>query len=711
MASVKSSISLVDNISKRLRKVGQSSRKTGEDVVKMRAQIEQQVASPLPSGLQAELEAAAYLVDHLGNKHIAQSRAVANLTSEIEKERMAIEQLSQAQMRYAEHSLEAFTAKEAMGIRAQNVEKLRQNLIKAEKAEIKLRQEAERAGTAYLEIVQQAEHLANPISQSEKAQRRFNREIQQGSRNTNVLLGGLKRMFAAYLGWRGARKLFDSTIAGAAELDQQMTMLQAAFGDLEVGEAYFRRLEDAAARTGHSIDDMTEVTRNFMQLTKNTDKLETLTNLANTLSLRTQGIGSAETLMLEAIRGQYTRLQRTLSLTDSQLDPLKQAVQSRDLDQITKAFGDAFKTAGLTDEIIKAFESSPLQRFNKILQDYKNRFSHAGQNALETLMPLLDRVERWLESERATKFFNNISNGIATVAEGSVNTVDFISRNWATVESVLWAVVTVLGAVKVSTLAVNSAMNLNPFNLIIVAAIMLISWLIKLWKTNDDFAAGVYRTWNGLLNFFDRVPIFFNKVGFGIEDAFLDAKIVVFDILESMINGVVVRMNKMIDSLNKIPGVSIGAIQEVDFVTSLHLEQEALRQQRGSAISQMEADAEIKAALREQNVIEFLAKRHDPVADAIHNQTDVLDKHNLNQIDMLGDIEGNTKKLSEEDLKWLRDAAEEKAINRYTTVTQAPQMHFKFGDIHENADVDGIIDKFKDALNDVLDSGPEGVPV
>ncbi len=712
MASVKSSIELVDKITKRLERIGRGAKNTGQEVENMRQRIETNVASPLPAGLETELESAARLVDVLGSQHQEHIQSVANLKQELSAEETAIEKLNLAYQRYAEHSLERFAVKDEMEKRVKNTEKLRRNLLKAEKAELKLRQQAEKAGDAHLKLLEQADELKHPISESEKAQARLNEQINRGSKMQGQFLGGIKRMFAAYLGWRGVRKLFDGTIVGAAELNQELVMLQAAFGDLSVGEAYFKQIEQASARTGHSVEDLTEVTRNFMQLTHNTDKLEQLTNLAHRLSLRTQGIGSAENLIQEAMRGQYTRLQRTLHLTNTQLDNLKGAVESRDLNKIIKEFDRAFDMAGMTSEVITAFEESPLQKFSRVLERFKLRFAGAGESALQRLMPLFDRIESWLESDRATRFFDSISRGIVNVVEWSIKAADFISRNWTTIESVLWAVVIVLGALKIQMIAVNAVMMLNPYVLIVTAIVLLISWLIKLWKTNDEFAAGIYRAWNALLNFFGRVPIFFYKVGTGIKDVFMSIGIAVVEIIQNTINRAINDINFLINLLNKIPGVSIGAIEHVDFTARMHLEQEAFRQQRDAAIKQMESDAEFKATMREQNVIEFLANRNrDPAAEAVNHQTDILDKWNANQLDMLGDIEGNTKKLGDEDLKWLRDAAEQKAINRYTTVTQAPQIKVEFGDIHETADVDGVLEKLKQILDEAFDSGPEGVPV
>lgn len=94
------------------------------------------------------------------------------------------------------------------------------------------------------------------------------------------------------------------------------------------------------------------------------------------------------------------------------------------------------------------------------------------------------------------------------------------------------------------------------------------------------------RIWNGVLGFFDQVPIFFTRIGFGIANAFDDAKVKVLTIVDTMVNGVICAINWLIEQLNKIPGVSIGAISEVGFAAAAQAEAEANRKRR---------DAELRA--------------------------------------------------------------------------------------------------------------------
>lgn len=62
---------------------------------------------------------------------------------------------------------------------------------------------------------------------------------------------------------------------------------------------------------------------------------------------------------------------------------------------------------------------------------------------------------------------------------------------------------------------------------------------------------------------------------------------------------------------------------------------------------------------------------------------------NVGSVDSVGSIEGEVS-LSDEDIKMLKDVASRKYINQFTTLK--PNMTVTFGDVHETADTDAIMD-------------------
>jgi len=64
--------------------------------------------------------------------------------------------------------------------------------------------------------------------------------------------------------------------------------------------------------------------------------------------------------------------------------------------------------------------------------------------------------------------------------------------------------------------------------------------------------------------------------------------------------------------------------------------------------------------------------------------------------------------MSDEDLKYLRDIAERDYINKFSTATLAPQIEIKFGDVHEEADVDKVAARLRKILREEIAVAAEG---
>lgn len=83
--------------------------------------------------------------------------------------------------------------------------------------------------------------------------------------------------------------------------------------------------------------------------------------------------------------------------------------------------------------------------------------------------------------------------------------------------------------------------------------------------------------------------------------------------------------------------------------------------------------------------------------------------------DGIGNIDDNTGKIkdsldiTEEDLKYLRDIAEQKAINRFTTAEINVDMSGMQNTVNSGDDIDGFMTKLTDSVNEAVDNMTEGV--
>lgn len=688
MPGIRSAITLIDNFSATMSKFVGGSNRVTESTVKMQEQLSRE--SDITDQLRRAQDIEAVL--------IAQQEQRARVHEALIRKYEEQVAIAGKHSRVAEKTLEKLLASELAMYKGSNaVEKATANVEK---------------------LKQQTEKVELPIKKSTKQQSALNQEIRRGTSATGGLIHKVKGLVAAYLGFRGAKKGFEATIGAFAQLNQKTMMMQSAFGNTDIGASYFNDLQKYAVKTGQKMEDLSEVTRNFMQVTRNTEKLRGLTDIANRMSLRTSNIGSAEVLMQEAMRGQYTRLQRTLHLTDSQIEPLRRAVQAGSLEGIIGAFDQALNTAGLTNKIVEAFQASPLQKFNSVVANFKQKLAGTGEKALERLTPLLERVDKWLQSESATKFFNAISFGISELAKGFMFIVDLVQSNWPTVQSILiMAGALIMYNIVASLWATIPPLvaQMAPVLIIIGLIYMLAKAYIEMGGTVEEVTGFIGGLFGGLYatvyNVFVQIYNLIATVAEFFVNAWHNPMFAVKKLFVGFVDSILGMLQRVTDAMDFVFKTNMsGAIQ-------------GWRDNLNKLVEEVPENYKVIERMKEISFEDTVSKGYDigklmpdkireginSVTDAINNMSATESLWNAKQLDTLGSIDGNTKQLTEEDLKWLRDSAEQEAVNRFTAATLAPQISLQFGDIRETADVDGIVDHVQKVLTDLLNTTAEGV--
>ncbi|EIS9210336.1 tape measure protein [Clostridioides difficile] len=227
-----------------------------------------------------------------------------------------------------------------------------------------------------------------------------------------------------------------------------------------------------------------------------------------------------------------------------------------------------------------------------------------------------------------------------------------------------------------------------------------------------------------------------NNAGNALGKAFIDGA-----------NIAIRGVNKLIDLINKIPGINIGKVGEATF-TPVKADNSYIKQQIDS-LNRWVGDAPEKVKLERMGYKDIGAafqkgnalgtKWQNAITDKFKDTFDInkmledakkklgLDdlwnKQNpLNNLGGFGgdlgknvkDTAGNTAKMaktmdkSQEDLKYLRDIAEQEVINRFTGVNIKIDMN-NTNNINSEADVDGIVNVLTEKLNDAMVVSAEGI--
>ncbi|MEJ9164968.1 hypothetical protein P4I20_31205, partial [Paenibacillus graminis] len=564
---------------------------------------------------------------------------------------------------------------------------------------------------------------------------------------------GLGGMIAGFGGAMGLKALGEATLGGAMEQQKMVDMFIARTGDADIGKAMFDKFRDEALKAGQDVNKSLQSTLSFFSATQNTDQLSKLNNITqrlNAFDSAGNGVEGAAFALKEAMSGDIVSLAErfNMSKTDIRGFKIDELGKAGDIDGFIKAFDKLLEKQKMGQAAFDQMMASPAKQVETLGNNVRSMFADAGGAAVQSLTPLITQLNAAFQAGKFQPFFDALSLGLDNVVQGVMKLLDWItqvytyfSENWSWIEPIITGVGTAVLAlyaalklVAIGQAIVNAVMNANPFVLIATLIIGLIVYFYRLWQTNDQFAAAMMRAWNAILGFFDRIPLFFMRVGYGIADAFGYAKVQSLKLLEDLANGAVDRINDLIKKLNSWNLVSIEYVDRVEFAAGEAAKEEAARQDRDAKLADKEAALAAKAADREADVQKFLQDRQDKRekaeqkakeeedkakgdkgkpydftdwnkrADASRTQTVPDDK--LKKVDKVGKVEKPID-ISKEDLKVMRDVAEMKNIQNFVTLT--PTVQVKTGPVNNQANVDSIVTKIGNMLTEELASTAKGV--
>jgi hypothetical protein len=601
--------------------------------------------------------------------------------------------------------------------------------------------------------------IRRQIEETEKAQNKFNRSVERSERNASQLLSTIKSFAVTYMTFESIKGIGRATFGGAMEQQQMIDTFAARAGNDQLGAAIYDQITRQALKAGQDVNEALSGTMSFMANTLDPKQLAKLNKLAMRLAKLNpaEGLEGAAFSMKELLSGDYTSIVERFNIGRGliQNSAALKAGKAGNIEGFIKGMDDLLNKQNMTEKAFERMLESPAAKWKSAINILKYNLASAGQAGLEAFTPLIDKINSAFQSGKLQPFFDQLSKGLLWAAEGVsklyngvVQIYNFISGNWSIIEPVVWGIVGAFGAwltittlqkaatglltvymtaFRVAMLAniavtqgltaawgmLNTVQKANVFILLISAIVALVLWLYNLWQTNDNFAAALMRAWNAILNFFDQIPIFFARVGIGIINAFQWAKVESLKLMEQLVNGVIDDINWLIEKLNKIPGVSLDVIGQVEFSSKAAAEAEAVRQAGELGIKMMETDAARKAAEREQKVLNMLdnraAKRAAEEAAKEEKLNAIQGNYTIPNIDKVGEV-GKIKDkvdISSEDLKMMRELAEMKNIQNFVTLT--PTVQVTTGPVNKESDIDTIIARIETALTEQIASSAKGV--
>jgi tape measure domain-containing protein len=374
------------------------------------------------------------------------------------------------------------------------------------------------------------------------------------------------------------------------------------------------------------------------------------------------------------------------------------------------------------DEINAAFEEAPMT--------WSAAWQKMGNDVLQEAQPALQVFSNWVNSDAFSNLTTNISSAInvgiqmlptlinllvgafgllsglagfiaenwnwlgpiilgVTAAVGLFNVATGISNGLVAISTALGlgqaaattAVATTTGAATAATWGLNAALMANPITWIILAVVALIAILVALIMNFEEVGYVATAVLYGILNVLQ-----FFAVGWMM-------------IFEGMINYSILMVNLLIKALNLIPGVSIPEFEYASFGRDAASKYQQDIQDRSDSLAAKRAELDSKKAEKDSteanSSISQTPSSMEEAAVTNEDWKSLLSGGVPVNGGTLDGIDGEVS-LADEDIKYLRDIATLEYVNQYTTLR--PTVKATFGDVRETADVDGIITRFEDSI-------------
>lgn len=551
------------------------------------------------------------------------------------------------------------------------------------------------------------------IGNAVQEQENLNKKVKK----TTSSYSGLGNVIKTAVGALGAKKLMDLSDTNTqvtARLNLMTNGEEDAdlikdkiFASAQRSRTDYFATADIVSKLGMRASDAFGSTDETIQFAENLNKMFVIAGASQTeissASLQlTQALGSG-VLRGEELNAVFETAPNVIQAIADYLDvPIGKI---RDMASEGKITGDIVKNAMLsaTDSINEDFENMPMT-WGQVWTSICNR-------AIKASEPLLEAIS-WLAQNWET--LEPIVLGLATAVgtyvaiQTAYNVITGIGAGVSAIHAA--GLMLQSGATFKATVAqhgLNTALLACPITWIVIAIVALVAVLIYLWNTNDKVAEAMLWAWDNFLIGLQIFGLGFKGMWYGLLDFLGYFKIGGLGIIDGFINGAILLINGFIEMLNKIPGV---AIDTISWRSTMAADATA-----EFAQEKAERDAELaQDALDIYNKkMELDATRDDRVqnrakldiSETINGLTDGLDINNVANVE---NVEGEVN-VASEDLKLLRELAEQQYIQNY--ISNAPVQYITTGDIHENADIDYLIDGVRENLSEAINTSMEGVPV
>lgn len=621
------------------------------------------------------------------------------------------------------------------------------------------------------------------IQEAAEEQENFNRKLDEGTNHANKLKGMIKSALVTYASFRSVKAfvgLSDEMTQIRARLDAindghqtTLELQEMIFQSAQRARGEYKMTMDIVSKLGAQAKDAFASNQETIAFAENLNKLFTISGTS------AQGVESVMYNLTQAmasgvLRGQDLNavMANTPQLIQIIADYMDAPIgQIRKLAEEGQLSADVVKNAliGASDEINKEFEKMPMT-FGQIGVSLKNQFINSIEPALQRLNDFANSQEFQVFADRAIEGVSRIAEMIFFITDVTVTGMNVIADHWPIIEPIIWAAVAGFGALELATLALkiqtyelNAAFLTSPI-FWIGAAVGVIVALYLRWANSvggvrvahlivlnniknymADFVIKNATQINTIILQWDKFKIGMVRVKNGVLNTLSNMKVKGLTIISDFLNGAIQGINKLINLVNMIPGVSIEAIDKVNIFAGARAQAAADKAEREAEVESAmemanqnfkarESSIQARALKYEQEKSarerEIASKQAKKLSKSKENSLSSFPKFDIPSYSELPGIAKDTKdaknaakgtnknteklkygiEVKNEDISHLRDLMERRAIQNFSFEKLEVIANNQFGDIHETADLDGWMEGLTDRLTEAVETTMGGVP-
>ena len=422
-------------------------------------------------------------------------------------------------------------------------------------------------------------------------------------------------------------------------------------------------------------------------------------------------------------------------------------------------------------------------RYKTMPKTFGDYWTLIKNKATQAFTPIIEKINKIINSPKFEEFFNNLCIGIQLAAEAINLLIDGFTWLCQVLEPfapIIWAVI---GAIlmytaythlaKVASFIFGEALSFigTKAGLITLAIVAIILLLGYLWFTNDEVAYNIIYAWDmltlaGMLLWLGLQEAFYGivyivlwtwknilKAKLGIVSAFYGLKLAGLSlelgfesVQQGIVNGFIWMYNQVVGLLNKL-GAKFETMEYADFTSqTVNAINDTMGEYLSSTMDTMKQiedtdnmmndigdkmkeiaktgwqDIVNKSGELEKTRQDRVNNRNNWIGDLQNKINGALDignsvstkltqggkdsvpiKADGGKLDSVGEVN-----MSDEDLRYMKDFAEQEFVNKFTTATLAPNVNFSFGDVHENADVEKLRGRIEEILEEELSVVADG---